>query len=254
MPDYRDIVRARIAPTPSGYLHEGNAANALLTSWWARALGGTVVLRIDDADPDRSKDAFVADILDVLAWVDVHVDEGPGTVADLHDTWSQRLRTHRYREAALALAADGRAFACTCPRGTRDCTCRQRTGEWQPGVNALRWNRRDIVDPVLWRRDDVPAYHLTSVVDDDLWAIDHVVRGKDLEASTTLQRDLATELGLAFPGSIVHHPLAMTPDGDKLSKSTLARGPMPRTDEVRAHIIALAHEWAEAVGIPAPKT
>ncbi len=72
----------RFAPTPSGYLHIGNAANALLVSWLAAASDGTVALRIDDMDASRARSEFVADIFDTLAWLEIPWTIGPRDAAD----------------------------------------------------------------------------------------------------------------------------------------------------------------------------
>ncbi|MHB1211957.1 MAG: glutamate--tRNA ligase family protein, partial [Candidatus Nanopelagicales bacterium] len=91
-------MRTRFAPTPSGYLHEGNAVNAVLTSWLAQQVGADIALRIDDVDATRFRREFIDDILAVLAWLDVPWSLGPRTAAEFDDHHSQRARTARYRE------------------------------------------------------------------------------------------------------------------------------------------------------------
>ncbi|MFM8896894.1 MAG: glutamate--tRNA ligase family protein, partial [Actinomycetales bacterium] len=83
----------RFAPTPSGFLHEGNAVNFLLVQRLADALGATVLLRIDDMDVDRLRDEYVEDIFEVLHWLGLQWQAGPIDAADLRDRCSLRART-----------------------------------------------------------------------------------------------------------------------------------------------------------------
>lgn len=119
-----------------------------------------------------------------------------------------------------------------------------------PGATAVRVHLGNVDDPVIWRRDDLPAYHLTSVVDDDLFGVDFVVRGEDLRESTQIQREISALL----PDSkfrtayVVHHPLILDSTGTKLSKSAGSQAkPMERTPHLRADIEALAVQLAAGV-------
>jgi glutamyl/glutaminyl-tRNA synthetase len=107
-------------------------------------------------------------------------------------------------------------------------------------------------DPVLWRRDDLPAYHLVSVIEDRELGTRLVVRGDDLRETTRVQRALAPYLGAqGFVGAtFVHHRLITGADGAKLSKSTLLGGPLDRTPQVRALLDAMAAEVLAEVGQP----
>ena len=237
-------MRTRFAPTPSGFLHEGNAANALLAAWWARELGGTLVLRVDDLDAARMRPEYVSDLDEVLAWLGIEpaVRCAP-----------QAVRMPAYELAREALIDTHRTFACACSRtdlAHARCRCRERDLRLETGSTCLRWASPS-GDVVVWRRDGIPAYHLASVVDDDAFAITHIVRGQDLAEATVVQRALAIELGLAGIATavVVHHPLAVDATGRKLSKSQLRAGPMPRTDATLARVVALARELAAASGI-----
>lgn len=255
----------RYAPTPSGYLHLGNAANAVLVARLAQREGGSVVLRIDDVDADRSRQAYVDDINGLLDWLEIAVTR---TVLQ-----SERLVRHReVLDAATALEA----YACACSRrevrgpATGGCPggCRTAGLPWDTAGTALRVVvpegtvvdvdgvrvplDRVMGDFVVWRRDDLPAYQLASVVDDVDLGMTHVVRGVDLLESTAAQRFLARGLGLPEfdEVSVIHHGLVSGPDGAKLSKSQVERGqPLPRTDEVRGAIIRVADELGDPLGI-----
>ncbi|HSR35757.1 MAG TPA: glutamate--tRNA ligase family protein [Desulfurivibrionaceae bacterium] len=240
-------IRSRIAPTPSGYLHLGNAVNFLLTWLLVRQAGGSLKLRIDDADSDRTQPEYIEDIFHQLDWLGLTWDEGPSGPEDFRHHHSQLLRQERYRAVLDQLAATGLLFPCVCSRkqireqatnGLYPGTCRTRR-EPPPGEHAIRLlvPAETVVqvgdqpvslgatmgDFVLWRRDDQPAYQLASLVDDLDDRISCIVRGADLLASTAAQLHLATLLGaIGEPfGAITfhHHPLIPGEGGQKLSKS-----------------------------------
>lgn len=257
-------VRTRYAPTPSGFLHIGNAANFVATNLLAQQHGADILLRIDDVDTDRVRQEYVEDIFDLLGWLDLPWDLGPKSTADA-DSWSQATRVERYREALMDLVDAGHAYLCSCSRSQwvshtdRGCPgdCRRRVKRFEFGRTAWRLHYSAGADPVLWRRDDVPAYHLTSVVDDDLWHVDLIVRGADLVDATCLQRHLSSLL----PGSgfhearVVHHPLVTNEGGQKLSKSAGPhRSTLPRTEDSKARIRALAGEFVAEVSRDLPRS
>ncbi|HNT28508.1 MAG TPA: glutamate--tRNA ligase family protein, partial [bacterium] len=111
-------MRSRLAPTPSGYLHIGNAFSFIVTWTLARRLGGTLLLRIDDLDTDRKRPDFVADIFDNLDWLGLDRQEGPRDIAEFDAAWSQDRRMPLYRAAMERLKTiPGTLFACECSRG-----------------------------------------------------------------------------------------------------------------------------------------
>ena len=245
-------MRTRYAPTPSGYLHLGNAANFMAVHRLAQRYEADVLLRIDDVDTSRVRREYVDDIFDLLRWLGLPWNQGPNSAADM-DAWSQVTRVANYRQALDCLVDTGQVYACSCSRAQwstyrgDECpgSCRSREVEFKMGKTAWRLPYRGGPDPVLWRRDDVPAYHLTSVVDDDLWEVDLIVRGADLVEATTVQRHLSTLLpGSTFhAATVVHHGLVTDDDGRKLSKSAGARrSTLPRTQENRERIERLAEE------------
>src|SRR5260370_2331238 len=99
-------VRARFAPSPTGYLHVGGARTALFKWLFARRQGGTMIMRVEDTDAERNKPELVQGILDGLQWLGVHWDEGP---------FYQSQRAELYRTAAKKCLANGAAFLCYCP-------------------------------------------------------------------------------------------------------------------------------------------
>ena len=239
------MVRSRIAPTPSGLLHLGNAVNFVLTWLLVRKAGGTLRLRIDDADCLRTKPEYLDDIFRQLDWLGITWDEGPTGVDDFSRRFSQQLRRERYREFLGELARLGHLYPCGCsrskirklaPAGVYPGFCRDRFAESGTGQaqrvrvpeGSVFWLEGQEValckvlgDFVLWRKEDLPAYQLVSLVDDLDDRINLIVRGKDLLASTAAQLFLAGLQGAnSFEeAAFFHHPLVLGEDGRKLSKS-----------------------------------
>ena len=267
----------RFAPTPSGYLHLGNAVNAQLVAWLAAGHGGVVGLRIDDMDVGRCRSEYVEDIFDVLAWLGIEWSAGPRDPADFAQHHSMRRRTGYYRsELALALSAGLDAYACACSRsrirgpavGGCPGGCRQADLPLEPGRTALRVHvpigtivrvsgstvdlSSSMGDFVIWRRDDLPAYQLVSVIEDRDAHVTHVVRGDDLIDSTAAQLFLAPHLRAAdlAGADFRHHGLLTDDAGAKLSKSQVVAGhPLPRTSENRTLIRQAASTLGEPLGI-----
>lgn len=265
----------RIAPTPSGYLHAGNAVNFLLVRWLADAVGAKVVLRIDDMDADRYRRTYVDDIFATLGWLGISWDAGPATTSEFESAYSLRSRSTAYADVARQLHASGLAYACRCSRtvaGARGCAgaCRDQDYPLECGRSALRLRipRGTLIDldgtsidlaevlgdPVIWRRDNQVSYHLASVIEDDQHQVTHVVRGQDLLHSSALHRYLATIIGAESFGRarILHHRLITDSLGRKLSKSQGSSGPMDRSDADLDRIVQLARELAPAIGIAPP--
>lgn len=242
----------RIAPTPSGFLHEGNRLNFRVTAALAHEVGATLALRIDDADASRYRREYAEDVFRTLHEMGIVWTVGPRDADDFEEHWSQRSRTEYYR-AQLASAVDSglQVYACACSRTTQrgpatgGCAggCRSLGLPVEPGHTAVRAAidvdtlvrigdetvrlDADMGDFVLWRRDDLPSYQLVSVVEDRDLAVTHIVRGSDLLASTAAQVYLAPWLGAdnVAAATYVHHGLITDASGAKLSKSTLASVP-----------------------------
>ncbi len=110
------MAKTRIAPTPSGFLHAGNAFNFLVTDRLAKATGSRLVLRIDDLDAGRTRPEYIEDVFRSLQWLGIRVDEGPSGPDDFHANWTQHLRMPRYLGATEALLSRGALYPCSCSR------------------------------------------------------------------------------------------------------------------------------------------
>jgi glutamyl/glutaminyl-tRNA synthetase len=241
----------RIAPTPSGYLHLGNAYSFLITQSVAKKHGAKILLRIDDLDRERYRPEYVEDIFATLDFLEIGIDLGPKNLQEFESEWSQIHRMGKYGETLNILRADARVFACDCSRkkiqqldssGYYLGQCADRRLSLDKPEVAWRMNtmEADFVkvrtypdEPktamipqdspfyVVRKRDGLPAYHLTSVVDDLHFGVDLIVRGNDLYSSTLAQLDLARNLEDTAFNQITfhHHPLIKGPSQEKLSKS-----------------------------------
>jgi glutamyl-tRNA synthetase len=229
--------RLRFAPTPSGFLHIGNALNFTLNWLVARLHNGSILLRIDDLDAERKRPEYMSDIFESLHWLGLDWDEGPGLVTgadpvlDFEANWSQNLRLSLYFEALDQLRAQNLLFPCQKSRRELAAFLGKYPPEFRDQNLSLddtdvAWRIRcpqdsGLSDFVLRRRDGVPAYQIASLVDDLHFGITDVVRGADLEGSTQAQRFLAECLGARQFLNIhfLHHPLLLDGQGEKLSKS-----------------------------------
>lgn len=267
--------RTRLAPTPSGFLHLGNAVNALLIKWWAEQVGAAISLRIDDVDAQRIRPEYLEDVFDLYRWLDIGWQDDPASTDD-----RVSLRSFRVARARAALAeaqSHGlQTYACTCsrrdlvgiPAGGCPGGCRSLDQPLEPGAGALRAvvPRGTVVhladaevaldeamgDFVLWRRDDLPSYQLLSLVEDSDAQMTHILRGEDLIDSTAAQLFLARHLPASSfsTATIRHHPLVRDDDGQKLAKSQIgARRSLARTPEMRARVQEVASGIALVMGI-----
>jgi len=263
--------RSRLAPTPSGLLHLGNGVNFVITWLLVRWAGGRLRLRIDDVDHARTRREFVEDIFHQLDWLGLDWDEGPTGPDEFFARFSQGLRRERYREVLADLRRRGCLYMCSCSRRELRqqggcCSCRRRRGasegehawrvrlprQWSVRVgDRLVTPRRELGDCIVWRRDDLPAYQLVSLVDDMDNDISLVVRGADLRSSTAAQLFLAEQLGANgfLSATFIHHPLLICPGGKKLSKSddALALAAMRRAG---ATPVVVFRETARLLGLP----
>ena len=263
------FTRTRIAPTPSGYLHLGNAYSFLITQKFAAGTGAGIFLRIDDLDQQRVEQAYIQDIFETLDFLGIVYNEGPGDPSDFETRYSQLRRLPLYENALKKLTEAGKVFACTCSRtqilqdnssGVYPGTCLHKRLPLDTPNAAWRLNTRDAGQIkintlhgstvhdlpssmnyfVVRKKDGAPSYQLASLIDDVHFGIDLVVRGKDLWASTLGQLLLAEVLGYNEFRNVCfhHHDLLETPSGEKLSKSAGAesihylRGQGKTKDEV----------------------
>jgi glutamyl-tRNA synthetase/glutamyl-Q tRNA(Asp) synthetase len=234
----------RFAPAPTGYLHLGHIANAIYVWGLAAALGGRVLLRIEDHDRQRCRPEFERALLDDLDWLGFSAQLYPtaefrrGTCAG-----RQSDRALVYEQALAPLIESGRVYACDCTRrqlddGPYPGRCRDRG---LPLRDDLGWRVR--LEPGEERFDDgllgpqrqAPVeqcgdvlvrdrlgnwtYQWAATVDDTVQGIALIVRGRDLLDSTGRQIQLARLIGRAVPPVFAHHPLIMKSPAQKLSKS-----------------------------------
>lgn len=240
--------KTRFAPTPSGYLHWGNAFSFVLTWLLAKQNEAKILLRIDDLDAARKRPEYVEDVFRSLDWLGLTYDEGPAGPDDFEANFSQRHRLDVYRRGLEALRQRDLIFGCDCSRATiqqapdqkHPAACQltglpldQENRAWRvaTALNPIVWcdvdgTRRQIDlhvemrDFIVRRRDLLPAYQLTSVLDDAHFGVDLVVRGEDLVHSTAAQIWLSPFVGGSFHrAATMHHAIVTDSDGHKLSKS-----------------------------------
>ena len=246
----------RFAPSPTGHLHLGHVVNAVYVWGLARALGGRVLLRIEDHDRIRSRDPYEAALLEDLDWLGL--DPDLGRTSELRagpSPYRQRDRGHEYDRALAALADTGRLFGCGCSRRDLDAEAGGGLNRETPYRGRCRNRGLSLDGAVRIRLDDGeerfddarlgpqcqrPAaqcgdlllrdrlgnwtYQFAVVVDDWRQDVDLVVRGEDLLESTGRQIRLARMLGRPAPPVFLHHALVRKPDGAKLSKSSRDEG------------------------------
>jgi glutamyl-tRNA synthetase len=237
-------MKLRFAPSPTGFLHVGGARTAIFNLLHARHHGGTMLLRIEDTDVERSKQHHAEQIISSLQWLGVEWDEGP---------YYQSDRLERYRERAHELVAAGKAYRCYCTVEELDAErtaaeakgetyrysgrCRT-TPEFEDAAHVIRMKvtpgpiefhdliRGDVSfegelidDFVLLRSDNNPTYHLSVVVDDIDMGITHVARGDDHLSNTPKHILLFRAFGADVP-MFAHLPLILGSDRKRLSKRT----------------------------------
>ncbi len=243
-------MRLRFAPSPTGLLHAGNARVALANYLLARRHGGHFLLRIDDTDTERGKPEYEDAIRYDLRWLGLHWDDEfkqsdrmeqyeaaadklkasgrlyPCFESEEELTAKREMRVKRhqpplYDRAMLKLTPEQRAKAEA--GGKRPHWRFLLSGypaEWGDMVLGPRTVKLSAVsDPVLIREDGTPLYTFTSVVDDLLTGITHVVRGEDHVTNTGIQIDIYAALG-GRPRDLrfAHLPLLVDQEGGKLSK------------------------------------
>ncbi|MEY8800080.1 glutamate--tRNA ligase [Leisingera sp. XS_AS12] len=242
------MTTTRFAPSPTGYIHVGNLRTALMNYLIARKAGGTFILRIDDTDPERSKEEYVDAIKEDLEWLGLTWDkvERQSERLDRYHEAADRLRQIGrfyeafetpteldlkrkkqlnmgkppvYDRAALTLSDDEKA-ALRAERG--DGVWRFKLDheriEWTDGIlGDISIDAASVSDPVLIRGDGQFLYTLASVVDDTEMGVTNVVRGSDHVTNTATQIQIIEALGGTVP-SFAHHSLLTGPQGEALSK------------------------------------
>lgn len=237
------INRTRLAPTPSGFLHLGNAFSFITTALVAKEYHAGILLRIDDLDKERVRQEYVEDIFGTLNFLGIEWQEGPKSTTE-YRTFSQFTRLEHYDKALNKLVQLDAVYACQCSRTgyAYPCSCKgsridlnEKDACWrlhtdapkQLALNNLDGTQEQFLLPVsqtdfiVRKKDGLPSYQLASLVDDGFFNINLIVRGKDLFDSTLAQLYLATVLGeeVFLQARFLHHELLLNNDGTKLSKS-----------------------------------
>lgn len=242
------MTTTRFAPSPTGYIHIGNLRTALMNYLIARQAGGTFILRIDDTDPERSKEEYVDGIKQDLEWLGLHWDrvERQSERLDRYHAAADALRDMGrfyeafespteldlkrkkqlnmgkppvYDRAALALSeAEKTALRAERGDGVWRFKLDQQRIEWKDGIlGDISIDAASVSDPVLIRGDGQVLYTLASVVDDTEMGVTNVVRGSDHVTNTATQIQIIQALGGTVP-DFAHHSLLTGPKGEALSK------------------------------------
>jgi len=242
----------RIAPSPTGFAHLGTASTALYNVLFARANGGTFVLRIDDTDVERNRPEYEVVIYESLHWLGLDWDEGPDKGGP-DGPYRQSERLDLYKEHAARLLASGMAYRCYCTPEELDAERKQAQAEKRPYKYSRRCLGPDvhkerpeftvrfkvpggevkfkdmirgemsfdanlIGDFIIVKSDGFPTYNFASPVDDAAMKISHVIRGEEHLSNTPYQLMLIDALGYERPEAYAHMPLILAKDGGKLSK------------------------------------
>src|SRR6202142_3545999 len=208
-------VVTRFPPSPTGYLHIGSARTALFNLLFAAHEKGTMYLRFEDTDRERSKDEYEADILAGLAWLGIEYTK-PAVLR-------QSERTTVYQKHLTALIEGGLAY--TAETATNNPN-KQVIRFKNPGVSItfhdlvrgdVSFDTAELGDFVIAKILDEPLYHLAVVIDDHEMGVTHVIRGEDHISNTPRQILILEALGFERP-VYAHIPLILAPDRSKLSK------------------------------------
>jgi glutamyl-tRNA synthetase len=226
------VIRTRIAPSPTGFLHLGTARTALYSWAFARHHGGKFVLRIEDTDVARSTQDSVDQILASMKWLGLDYDEGP---------IYQMQRLDRYQAVIDQLIAEGKAYRCYSTPAELDAVREAKKTRGEKPLYDNRWrpepgkalpavpcdvdgkpmlftiNNREIDDLIIQRTDGIPTYNFAVVVDDWDMQISHVFRGDEHINNTPWQINIFNALGAPLP-QFGHCPVILGDDGQKLSK------------------------------------
>lgn len=251
------MVRVRFAPSPTGYLHIGNARTALFNWLFAHKHKGSFILRVEDTDIARSKKTYTQQLMSDLRWLKMNWDEGPD-IGGGFGPYKQSNRLKIYRRAAESLLRKGKVYRCYCseeelearrkealrqgrpPRYDNRCrnlTSRQIADFESRGIKeCLRFKVPDrtiifndlvkgevsfdlglIGDFVIMKSDMQPAFNFAVTVDDWLMKITHVIRGEDHISNTPRHLLLFDGLGAKAP-AFAHMPMTLASGGTRLSK------------------------------------
>jgi nondiscriminating glutamyl-tRNA synthetase len=245
-------VRVRIAPSPTGFAHLGTASTALYNVLFARANGGTFVLRVDDTDVERNRPEYEVLIYESLQWLGLDWDEGPDKGGP-DAPYRQSERLDLYKQHAARLLEEGKAYRCYCTPEELDAERKQAQAEKRPykysrqclgpdvhkerteftvrfKVPGGEVKFKDMIrgdmsfdsdligDFIIVKSNGYPVYQFASPVDDAVMKISHVIRGEEHLSNTPYHLMLIDALGYERPVAYAHMPLILAKDGTKMSK------------------------------------
>ncbi len=257
MPASTSVSRVRFAPSPTGFLHVGNARTALYNWLFARHSGGVFLLRIEDTDIDRSEARHELQLMEDLQWLGLDWDEGPG-VEGPHAPYRQSERLGIYREHTERLLAEGKAYRCFCTAEQLEAERREAAAAHRPQVysgrcrvlsvaeaaaraaagepfavrlripdhplrfhdlvrGAVEFPNETVSDPILVRSSGMPVYNYVVTLDDALMEITHVIRGDDHISNTPKQVAIYEAFGWK-PPEFAHLSTILGSDRERLSK------------------------------------
>ena len=213
--------RVRFAPSPTGFLHVGSARTALFNWLYARATGGTYILRVEDTDQERNRPELTQQLLGELEWLGLDWDEGPVF---------QSEKLERHREVVQTFLEDGHAYLCDNENREVEGTAlteglavrfRMPQGKTISFNDLVRgevaFNTDDLEDFVIWRSNGTPMFLLANAVDDADMGITHAIRGEDLLSGVPKVLLLLDAMGVEHP-TYAHLPLLVNEQRKKLSK------------------------------------
>ena len=210
-------IRARFAPSPTGYLHIGGARTALFNWLFARHHGGKFVLRIEDTDKTRNTEEAAAAIYEGLRWLELDWDEGPHVGGDF-GPYLQSERTEIYERYLKKLQDAGHIFEDQGALRFRSPRERVVVDDVVCGkIDFDLTNPGTHPDMTVRRPDGSWIFHFVNVIDDIEMKISHVIRGEDHLSNTPKHIELYRALG-ATPPHFAHIPLILNRDGSKMSK------------------------------------
>ncbi len=198
-------IRVRFAPSPTGFLHIGGARTALFNWMYARAVGGTFILRIEDTDKERSKTEYLDEILRSMTWLGLNWDE----------FYKQSERFDIYRQYAKQLLDEGKAYKDGEAVILKMLPTQVKIFDLIRG--EIVFDTETIKDQVLMKSDGTPTYSFACVIDDALMQVSHVIRGEDHISNTPKQIMIYQALGFKVP-KFAHLPLIMDEEGGRMSK------------------------------------
>jgi glutamyl-tRNA synthetase/nondiscriminating glutamyl-tRNA synthetase len=249
--------RVRFAPSPTGYLHLGNARTALFNYLFSRHENATFILRIEDTDLERSKKEYEEMLMEDLKWMGIEWDEGPD-VGGPYGPYRQSERLEIYMKYVDKLLKSGDAYYCYCTEEELEQEREKAIAEGRPyrysgkcrnltpeerafyegkGIKPVvrfkvpdktvvfediirghvEIDTKEFGDFVIVRQDGMPVYNFVVVIDDALMGITHVIRGEDHLSNTPKQIVIYEALGFAIP-QFAHLPIILGEDRTKLSK------------------------------------